>query len=91
MKTINEVKKAVAAFTSEELDIYRLTDTAIAVALENFEYDYLGPCPDKAEKAEIAKIKAFGGLVEAMGYKVMYDKVGIIIESHGCVNTAGII
>lgn len=88
---IAQVKKIVSAFTSAPLDIYRLGPTTIVVNLASFEYDYLGPCPDKAEQDEINKIKAFGGLVEALGYKVLYERVGIIIDSHGCDNIALIV
>lgn len=79
---IDQIKKAVTAFTSAKLDIYTIDD-AIVINMDEYEYDYQGACPDKAEKAEIAKIKAFGGLIEAMGHKVIYKKLGIIIFPGG--------
>lgn len=84
MKTISQVKKAVSAFTSAKLDIYRI-DTAVVVQLE--EYDAIdGMSAD--DRAAMKELRAFAGLAEAMGYKVMYKKTAVIIDSYGCTNLA---
>lgn len=84
MKTIAQVKKAVAAFTDAKLDIYRI-DTAIVIQLE--DYDGIDGM-NADDRAAMKDLRAFAGLAKAAGYKVIYDKTTVIIDSHGCTNLA---
>lgn len=84
MKTIAQVKKAVAAFTSAKLDIYRI-DTSIVIQLE--DYDGIDGM-NADDRAAMKELRAFAGLAKAMGYKVMYKKTAVIIDSYGCTNVA---